>query len=1039
MKSLCSRSFNHKCFVNCISVAIIFLTTSYTSASFSIESDLQVSAQIKYFDIPAGPAEQTLIDFAKQSDLTIVFPYTKVTTKTTNAIVGSLQIEQAVNNMLDGTGLVASFETDGILTIKRVSIQDSEYANRSIIDKVVDLFTEEGKDTIVFSNEMDEIEEIEIQGLRESLNWGLELKQSAIDVSDSIQAEEIGKFPDTNLAESLQRISGVAIDRAEGEGQFVTVRGFGPQFNTVQSNGRSLATDNRGREFSFDTISPELVRAITVHKTFSASRPSGGIGSTINIETARPFASKEFEFGGSLKATIDTNRNNVTPHGTIYARNSNDKLGWLVSLSHQVRKTRINEAQTDAWLLNTDIREGELITQAFNTFVPRNYDQRVRFEERTRFGGTAVLQYKPIDSLELTLDYLRSNFDIKTDSTSLGHWFTSSNLENVQTDGNGTALSFSQIDGHATDFHSRTFDRPSSVSGLGFNAIWQANAKTHIDLDLFTSQASTKDTAGARNALTLIGYLNRSSYLNRSGQILPQISGFQSARSDIRDSLGQITGVSNYLDPSNGRAHVMLRRGWNVSDHLDQAKVDASFFEAFGRPIDLSAGVMLTKQFKSNQRWDNEIDSKHCTFCGYFPTPDIPDDFQTVFNAGNDFLRGISGSDTIPRSWLRHDGAQLFDFLETFDDANFDAELRDNSFTVDEEVFAAYLEANQTIQVDEIELFLQYGLRYEQTEVMVTGFESDLTALTILDQTELGQVTSPGQAIQDTSSYRNWLPSFTAKAQFDHGIVARLGLSRSITRPTLTNLSPSLVIDTTRQGGDLRASSGLPSLKPFSSTNFDFTFEWYFKKLSYLSVSYFNKKVSDFIVETVIAESVNGVTDPSTGDDPNAPDANDELAIFDITRPSNNETASVGGFEFALQYDFTNGWGVIANTTLVDSNAKLDPNFSSQKFALTGLSDSRNAILYYDKNALQLRLSWSRRDAFLQSLVQVLGPEPTFVRDYEQIDFTASYQLNSNYSVFLEGVNITNSSVLKHGRFSNQFLLAQQAGPRFSLGIRGKL
>jgi len=401
MKSLCSRSFNHKCFVNCISVAIIFLTTSYTSASFSIESDLQVSAQIKYFDIPAGPAEQTLIDFAKQSDLTIVFPYTKVTTKTTNAIVGSLQIEQAVNNMLDGTGLVASFETDGILTIKRVSIQDSEYANRSIIDKVVDLFTEEGKDTIVFSNEMDEIEEIEIQGLRESLNWGLELKQSAIDVSDSIQAEEIGKFPDTNLAESLQRISGVAIDRAEGEGQFVTVRGFGPQFNTVQSNGRSLATDNRGREFSFDTISPELVRAITVHKTFSASRPSGGIGSTINIETARPFASKEFEFGGSLKATIDTNRNNVTPHGTIYARNSNDKLGWLVSLSHQVRKT---------------------------------------------------------------LDYLRSNFDIKTDSTSLGHWFTSSNLENVQTDGNGTALSFSQAAKYS--LKSVAFSRRAPISAI---------------------------------------------------------------------------------------------------------------------------------------------------------------------------------------------------------------------------------------------------------------------------------------------------------------------------------------------------------------------------------------------------------------------------------------------------------------------------------------------------------------------------------------------------------------------------------------------
>jgi TonB-dependent receptor len=255
----------------------------------------------------------------------------------------------------------------------------------------------------------------------------------------------------------------------------------------------------------------------------------------------------------------------------------------------------------------------------------------------------------------------------------------------------------------------------------------------------------------------------------------------------------------------------------------------------------------------------------------------------------------------------------------------------------------------------------------------------------------------------------------------------------------MTNLSSSLVIDTTRQGGDLRASSGLPTLRPFASDNFDLTAEWYLKDFSYVSASYFNKKVSDFIVETVTQSSINNVTDPSTGDDPNAADVNDQLAIFNITRPTNGETATVSGYEFALQYDFGNGWGIIANTTIVDSNAKLDPSDISQKFALTGLSDSKNALLYYEKDALQFRVSWSHRDAFLQSLVQILGPEPTFVRDYQQIDFSASYQLNNNYSVFIEGINISNESVLKHGRFSNQFLLAQQPGPRYALGIRGKL
>jgi TonB-dependent receptor len=989
------------------------------------------------FNIDSSNADVSLIEFAKQADLTIIFPYEKVQSRRANALKGIFTIEQGITRLLENTGLVASFERDGVVTIKRISIRDTVVEDKSLLQEVMDLFIGNGDNIVTFPEEPSTIELIEVRGIRGSLDWALDLKQESIGVSESIQSEEIGKFPDLNLAESLQRITGVSIDRSEGEGQFVTVRGLGPQFNSVLSNGRRLATDNQGREFSFDTIASELVSSVTVDKTFSASQPSGGIGSVINIKTANPMASKEFKVAGSLKATFDTNSQETTPQGTVFFSHSNDKLGWLVSLSHQTRKARINEVQTDGWLLNTDIPAEQITTTADNVFVPRNYDQRVRFDERTRSGGTVVLQYKATQNLDISLDYLRSDFNVKTESTSLGHWFTSSNLENVVTDENGTAIEFSQNVGHATDFHARTFDRPSSLSALGLNSTWQASPEVLLEFDVSSSKASTKDRIGAGNALTLIGYLNRSSFSIDEGDILPRIAGFESSEPTIVDALGDVTGVSDYLDPINGRAHVMLRRGWNIEDKFDQLKTDVTLFDGLNSDVEIKFGFMFSKQSKSNERWDNEKNAIHCSFCGYFPAPDIPDSFQTVFDAGNEFLSGVSGSEHLPKHWLRHDGESLFSFLESASDINFDAVIRNNSFSIIENVTSAYIEGQQRSQWHDIEFSSIVGVRFENTHIMVTGFESDLLALTILDQTELGQLNSPGRAISQSASYENWLPSISTKAEWKNNIIARLGVSRSLTRPTMTQLSPSLVVNTTRQGGDLRASSGNPYLQPFESTNLDLAFEWYYQPSSYVSASYFNKRVQNFIVSTVTQININDVTDPSTGSDSSAPDGEDILAEFDLTSFTNAQAATVSGFEFAIQHDFDSGWGVVANMTLVDSNAKLDPTDISQKFALTGLSDSQNVIVYYENGPGQIRLAWNHRDGFLQSLVQIQGPEPTYVRSYQQLDVSASYAVNDNVSVFVEGVNITEENVLKHGRYSNQLLLAQQPGARYSLGLRG--
>lgn len=994
--------------------------------------------KITKFDITARPADESLIEFAKQADLTIIFPFETVKNMTANALTGEFSVEKGIDLLLQNTGLKAEFNKQGALTIKAQDLDTDKNEDASAFDKLIALFTEDGDNIITFpKQEDDNYELILVKGIRGSMQRSVDVKHNSSGVVDAIAAEDIGKFPDSNLAESLQRITGVSIDRSEGEGQFVTVRGFGPQFNTVLTNGRRLATDNQGREFSFDTLASEIVSGVSVYKTFSASQQSGGIGSTINIETARPLTEKGFNVTGSVSAMYDTNSEEKSPQGTLLISHSNNQFGWLLSITHQERKARIHEAQTDGWLINTDIPSEQLTTTAQNIFVPRNYDQRVRFDNRKRTGGTLVMQYRPNDDVEFSFDYLSSDFEVKTDSTSMGHWFTSSNLENVVTDEFGTVIEFEQNVGHATDFHARTFDRPSSVSALGFNTQWHVSPSMSFEVDVSLSDASIEDTKGAANALSLIGYLNRSRFDHSGNFTLPAISHFASASPDILDALGNPSGVEDYLSPSNGKAHVMLRRGWNIRDDFDQLTFDGLWDGGLDELSAVKFGAMFTRQSKKNERWDNEANAVHCTLCGYFSQPDIPDSFQTPFDAGADFLSGVSGHQGIPKIWLRHNGEQLFSFLESVSGTSFDAVQRNNSFIVKEHVYAAYLQGEFSTEIASMLTTIEAGIRYESTDISVSGVESDLMALTILDQTELGQVTSAPRPIEESSKYRNWLPSLTIKMDVSDEIVTRFAYSKSLTRPTMTQMSPSLVLNTTRQGGDLRASTGSPGLSPFESSNIDFAAEWYYGPSSYLSMGYFRKIVDNFIVSNVSELVFLNVTDPSTGHDPSAPDNEDEVARFDLTQPVNGETATVDGWEIAFQHTFDSGLGILANMTLVDSNAQLDRNNVQQKFALTGLSDSQNLVLFYEQGPAQIRFAWNHRDGFLQSLIQNQGAEPTFVDSYHQLDMSASYDLNEHLSVFFEGINITQEHVIKHGRYNNQLLLAQDPGARYTVGLRG--
>ena len=243
---------------------------------------------------------------------------------------------------------------------------------------------------------------------------------------------------------------------------------------------------------------------------------------------------------------------------------------------------------------------------------------------------------------------------------------------------------------------------------------------------------------------------------------------------------------------------------------------------------------------------------------------------------------------------------------------------------------------------------------------------------------------------------------------------------------------PATRIDA-RPEGPFNASQGNPNLLPITSDNFDISLEWYDNDGSYASVGYFKKFVENFIGAGVEQRAINDVNGnplraPSVNPRPGCPDssdtpnpdclsqASDPIVSFDVSTPDNLQNREVDGWELNAQYMFADtGFGAVANYTLVDSDEAFDPYDFDQTIALTGLSDSGNLVGFYENEKLQVRVAYNWRDEFLLSL----GTEPTF-------------------TVYVDGLNLTDETVRRHGRFDEQLISAEQYGPRFSFGISGK-
>jgi len=405
------------------------------------------------------------------------------------------------------------------------------------------------------------IDEVVVTGIRASLAAAVDIKRENVGVVEAITAEDMGKFPDGNLAEALARVVGVAIDRSNIEGSKIAVRGFGPEFNLVTLNGRQMPTVpgryNGGRSFDFGDISAHGFESVQVFKTPSATLPTGGIGSTVNIVTSKPLNAPGFKAAASFAAVDDSTNpdDGMDSEMDLIVSNTffDDTVGISLSASHSERTNREEGLQETTWFENV---LGRALPDAFIdtsanlradgvTFTPEKAGFQIKDNNRVRDNAQLTMQFSPAENFTATLDYTYSNLDFQTEGNTFGVYLGGWNVSAATANENGVIVDSTYADGNTSYGQSVTFGAEENTNeSLGINLQWQATESLTLTLDAHDSSAEKKGTDGD-NA---IGFINGNWAGWGDGGVYDQAASVAS----VVASFGP-TGVPTYdLDVVNG-------------------------------------------------------------------------------------------------------------------------------------------------------------------------------------------------------------------------------------------------------------------------------------------------------------------------------------------------------------------------------------------------------------------------------------------------------------------------------------------------------
>lgn len=902
------------------------------------------------------------------------------------------------------------------------------------------------------------IEEIVVTGsFRDSLANALNVKRNSAGAVDAIVAEDIADFPDLNLAESLQRIPGVAIERVAGEGRQISVRGLGSGFTRTRINGmEAIATGgstdaaggvNRSRGFDFNTFSSELFNSLTVRKTASADVEEGSLGATVDMDTAKPFDYDGFTFAASGQLGYNDLSEETDPKGSFLISNTfaDDTIGALLSVSYSERNIRDEGASTvrwdnsnpigtiggqplrmenpsdptGMWIANPDYASD--INDGFRPRLPR-YDSYTH--EMERLGVSGSLQFRPTDATEISLDGLYAKYDSTRNEVFMQGILNSGGVQNNQflSDGITQNPNWGRCVGLTCDMTlvDHTIDDTNTMTSAAFENATVRSENRYDEL----STEFTQITLSAKHEFT--------DSFRIDGMVGNVVSEFDNP---IQTTIvAEKRGLDFAYDYSGSYREgpalifddeVSNLNGWSANSVRLRPLSTKNTYNAAQVNLEYDLNESLTLRGGINYK-DFEFETTAARRKSENGADVDLDGRMMSYNSG----LGSNNPWAVPNF-----GAIVADYDIYSNTGVFETFLREaEDYSVNEESIGAYIQLAFDTTIGETPVRGDVGIRQVETDIEANAWSSDK------------------EAVQGTHSYSDTLPSINLVFEPIDDVLIRMGYSEVMARAGLANLLPNTNISVS--GGARSVSAGNPALEPTRAAAYDLGVELYMSDESVLGVAVFYKDIESFVqtVSETRPFTTTGLPTQLAVDACNAgpgygSDCNENVE-WDVKSPINAPGGDLYGFELSYQTPFTflpgflSNFGFMGNFTYVEAEQDYlnDDGQVVATRSLLGLSqDTTSGTIYYEDDAFSARVSVVNRSGYLTHATGRNNNDREGTNSTTNIDLSTSYQLNDNIKLTFEALNLTDQADDQWvDAAGNRLSYYHETGRQYYLGVQYK-
>ncbi|MDY6922473.1 MAG: TonB-dependent receptor [Pseudomonadota bacterium] len=854
------------------------------------------------------------------------------------------------------------------------------------------------------------VDEVIVTGIRASLQQSLETKREANAIIDVVTAEDVGKFPSSNVAEAITIIPGVTVDRQFGQGEKVSILGTDPALNRTLLNGQTVASadwfilDQPGRTFNYALLAPQIVGRVEVYKSPEARIDEGSIGGTVDVITRRPLDLDSRTLSGAATYLYNDRSEEGDLQLSVLGswRNDARTLGVLISAQRASDALRRDGLESYGTIPASYYMGGSPENPGANsiangncagtcaTTLAANPDARgmnafgTHFfeQQRERDSLTVAVQFRPTAALDINFDWLRIDASYDNTNQSLfafqgNTWNSLGALTDIQIDDGvitrasfANALSVLDVQYREAAMTSDSYHLDGKYLGDGWDLagdIGFTKAEGGTQRQLFGEFLNwadyTVDFTGAPGSPGTLTYTDPA-----DGNVLGDASLFS------------FDGGWGAGDPSVGPAGYNAGWGGNI---VSKPTTDEETYAQLDLGIDRD-GFFERLQFGYKYRQHETDQRMSGVTVQIYGAPDN----AGMFNPGqvpDNYLDGFDGVNDQMSNRFRIDGEALANYIESgeylrpwqpapvptvFGNAEFTAQ----NWNVQETIHALYGQAN----FDNGVVRGNVGLRYVRTE-------SDSGGFVCVNQTATGcGVTEADWAWEVRSKeYDDFLPSLNVAIDVAEDVIVRLAAAKVIARPNYADMSNYFWLsDQILTGG-----GGNPDLDPYESTNLNAAVEWYFSPDAILSGEVFYKDISNYILQATAPEQ-------------HFNQGQNAVTTYQISRPTNAGSAELKGASFAYQQTFAYGFGLLANYTYVDGSADngADLPFNSRHQV--------NISPFYESGPFSARVTYNWRSRYFTGVDR---GDQMYVRAYTGIDATAGYAFNDRVSLTVSGQNLLDS------------------------------